>query len=95
MTEESFNCIICIVAPTEPVSLKTSFTPPTSLMVTWDQPVEPNGVLKYYNVRYLQLGGNDSFMMLPNVKDRTVLFNVTYGGSYLVQVTASYIYHYE
>ena len=93
MTEESFNCIICIVAPTEPVLLKTSFTPPTSLTVTWDQPVEPNGVLKYYNVRYLQLGGNDSFMMLPNVKDRTVLFNVTYGGFYLIQVTASYRYY--
>ena len=90
MTEESFK--ICIVAPTEPVSLKTSFTPPTSLTVTWDQPVEPNGVVKYYNVRYRQLGGNDSFMMLPNVTDRTVLFNVTYGGFYLVEVSAFYRY---
>ena len=87
MTEESFK--ICIVAPTEPVSLKTSFTPPTSLMVTWGQPVEPNGVVKYYNVRYRQLGGSGSFMVLHNVTERFVLFNVTYRSTYLVEVTAS------
>ena len=86
MTEESFK--ICIVAPTEPVSLKTSFTPPTSLTVTWGQPVEPNGVVKYYNVRYRQLGGSASFMVLHNVTERFV-FNVTYRSTYLVEVTAS------
>ena len=49
--------------------------------------MEPNGVLKYYNVRYLEHRGGDSVTTLRNVTKLSVVISVTYT-SYLIQVTA-------
>ena len=63
--------------------------PPASLLVTWKEPVEPNGDLKYYNVLYRETGGDDSVTKL-NITKPPVVIDVTYGSSYLIQVTRFY-----
>ena len=76
-----------ILAPSAPVLLQTFFMPPASLSITWKEPVEANGVLKYYNVRYQEHRGDDSVTTLSNVTKLSVVISVTYT-SYLIQVTA-------
>ena len=85
-----FNCIIYILAPSAPVSLKTFFISPTSLLVSWEEPVEINGILKHYIVRYLELGENASLFIVDNTTERSVMINVIYRRRYLIKVPSFY-----
>ena len=54
--------LFSLLAPSPPLGLMAYNTSSTSIMVTWQLPQYPNGFIRGYQVRYLVLGGNSSFV---------------------------------
>ena len=66
-------------------------------IVTWQPPVEPNGVIQHYNIRisrYNMTGGEEVVRVVPEVMETRYGFS-TLGlsaGTYVIQVTSLFFF---
>ena len=64
-------------------------TSSTSIMVTWQSPLTPNGMIRGYQVNYFVTGGNGATSVVDtNVTDSTVLTGLSIYTNYTIFVRA-------
>eukprot|EP00731_Ephydatia_muelleri_P029842 Em0021g365a len=76
-------------APSPPLNVMAYNTSSTSIMVTWQPPLTPNGIIRGYQVNYFVTGGNGATSVVDtNVTDRTVLTGLSIYTTYTIFVRA-------
>ena len=76
-------------APSPPLSMMAYNTSSTSIMVTWQPPQSPNGIIRGYQVNYTSSGGTWTIVEVDtNVTNSTLLTGLSIYTTYTIIVKA-------
>ena len=90
-TASLFNCAYhqTILAPSPPLNVVAYNTSSTSIVVTWQPPQLPNGIIRGYQVNYTLSGGAGTTSVVnTNVTNSTLLTGLSIYKKYIVFVRA-------
>ena len=75
-------------APSAPLNVMAYNTSSTSIMVTWQPPLSPNGIIRSYQVSYLANGGTSLVTNDTGVVTSTLLTGLSIYTTYTIFVKA-------